>query len=201
MISSVSQIVDDVKKGKIFILVDEENRENEGDLVCAAELITPEIINFMITHARGGLCLTITQELQEKLLLDLLPKRNVQKNMTNFANSFDAYDVDTGVSIYEREKSIKTALRGDSDAISTPGHILPIVAHAEGLKMRKGHTEGSVEVMKLAGCKEHSAVITEILREDGEMARIDDLKEFAKLHNINILCMTDLLEYIDKHES
>ena len=199
MIANVEQIIKDVISGKMFILIDEENRENEGDLVVAAELITPEIINFMITYGKGCLCLTITETLQKKLELDLLPKRNSGEYATNFATPFDANDVETGVSVYEKARTIKVALQGNKDLISTPGHMSPIVAQSEGLKVRKGHTEGSVEIMKLAGFNEPSAVICEIIREDGNMARMSDLKRFASTHGISILQMIDLLEYLGNH--
>lgn len=200
MIASVKQVVADVKAGKVFILVDEASRENEGDLVVAAEFITPEIINFMITYGRGGLCLAITEILQKKLDLSLLPKRNAGEYATNFVTSFDSMKVKTGVSVYERERSIKDALKGDKNIICTPGHICPLVAHPKGLDVRKGHTEGSVEVMKIAKLNEPAAVICEILKEDGDMARMPDLERFALKHKINILQIADLITYMDDSE-
>ncbi|MBQ4874496.1 MAG: 3,4-dihydroxy-2-butanone-4-phosphate synthase [Rickettsiaceae bacterium H1] len=197
MIAGVEQIIANAKIGKKFILVDEASRENEGDLVVAAELITPDIINFMITYGKGCICLTMTEKLRRKLGLDLLPKRNNRKYATNFATPFDASEVKTGISAHERAKSIKVALSGDKDLIATPGHILPLVAENEGLKIRKGHTEGSVEIMKLAGFNEPSAVICEIIKEDGTMARMPDLEKFAMKHDINILEMTSLSEYLN----
>ncbi len=195
MFAGVQKIIEDAKNGKLFILVDEANRENEGDLVISAELVTAQEVNFMLIHARGVLCLAIEEDLREKLKLDLLPKRNSGKYATNFATSFDAVGVETGVSAYERAKSIHVALMGDANIICTPGHINPLVAQKEGLRARRGHTEGSIAIMRLAGFKEPAAVICEIMKEDGYMAHLDDLKGFSIQHNINILHMSDLLDY------
>ena len=201
-IEKVKQIISDAMAGKIFIISDEVSRENEGDLTVAAELITPEIINFMITHAKGLVCLSITEKLRASLDLAMVPKRNRGQYDTGFATSFDAghkHEVSTGISAYDRAASIKAALTGDGNDLRTPGHIFPVVAQEGGLKVRRGHTEASVEVMRLAEFKEPAAVICEITNPDGKMARIPDIKKFAAEHGINIITTAELVEYIENN--
>lgn len=202
-ISSITDIVEDLKNGKMVILVDEEDRENEGDLVMAADFITPEAINFMVTHARGLVCLTLTTERCEQLGLEMMASRNGSSFGTNFTVSIEAAEgVTTGISAADRAHTIKVAVDPQSSTMDlvSPGHIFPVRAVSGGVLIRAGHTEAGCDLTQMAGLHPAS-VICEILKPDGTMARLPDLLEFAKEHNLKIGTIADLIEYRSEHES
>ena len=202
-ISSIVEIVEDLKNGKMVILVDEEDRENEGDLVMAADFITPEAINFMVTHARGLVCLTLTTERCEQLGLGMMASRNGSSFGTNFTVSIEAAEgVTTGISAADRAHTIKVAVDPNSTTMDlvSPGHIFPVRAVPGGVLIRAGHTEAGCDLTQMAGLHPAS-VICEILKPDGTMARLPDLMEFAKEHNLKIGTIADLIEYRSEHES
>ena len=196
-ICSVEEAVADIKAGRMIILVDDEDRENEGDLTIAAEFVAPEIINFMVTHARGLVCLSLGPELAEKLELNPMSRDNKSRFGTNFTVSIEARcGVSTGISAKDRATTILAAVADNavpSDLV-TPGHIFPIKAQAGGVLARAGQTEGSVDLARLAGLKP-AGVICEIMREDGEMARLPELIEFAGTHNLKIATIRDIIRY------
>src|SRR5699024_5144095 len=180
-ISSVTEIVDELRQGRMVILVDEEDRENEGDLLMAADFVTPEAINFMVTHARGLVCLTITEDRAEQLGLDLMTSNNQSGFETNFTISIEAAEgVTTGISAADRATTIKAAVAADANPedIVSPGHIFPVRAVPGGVLIRAGHTEAGCDLTAMAGLTP-AAVICEILKPDGEMARLPDLIEFS----------------------
>ncbi len=196
-ICSVEEAIEDIRNGKMIILVDDEDRENEGDLTCAAEKITPEIINFMATHGRGLICLPMSSEMADHLNLPLMSKHNESSFGTNFTVSIEARTgVTTGISAYDRATTILTAVAdtATADDIVTPGHIFPLRAKDGGVLVRAGQTEGSVDLSVLAGLKPAS-VICEIMREDGNMSRMPDLVEFAEKHDLKIATIADLIQY------
>ncbi len=196
-ICTTEQAIEEIRNGRMIILVDDEDRENEGDITIAAEFVTPEAINFMATHARGLICLPLAPSWVEKLQLPLMATRNESKFGTNFTVSIEARQgVTTGISAHDRAKTILTAVSDDvkpSDIV-TPGHIFPLRAQAGGVMVRAGQTEGSVDLSVLAGLKPAS-VICEIINDDGTMARMPDLVEFAKKHNLKIATIKDLIRY------
>jgi len=202
-ISPVSEIVAELRAGRMVILVDEEDRENEGDLVLAAEFVTPEAINFMVTHARGLVCLTLTEERCRQLDLPLMASRNGTRYGTNFTMSIEAAEgVETGISAADRARTIRTAVARDakpSDLVQ-PGHIFPLQAARGGVLVRAGHTEAGCDLTAMAGLTP-AAVICEILNPDGTMARLPDLLVFARQHNLKIGTIADLIQYRSEHES
>jgi 3,4-dihydroxy 2-butanone 4-phosphate synthase/GTP cyclohydrolase II len=202
-ISSVPEIVAELRAGRMVILVDEEDRENEGDLVMAAEFVTPQAINFMVTHARGLVCLTLTEERCRQLELPLMASRNGTRFGTNFTMSIEAAEgVDTGISAADRARTIQVAVARDaktSDLVQ-PGHIFPVQAVRGGVLVRAGHTEAGCDLTALAGLTP-AAAICEILKPDGTMARLPDLMEFAKEHSLKIGTIADLIQYRSEHES
>ncbi len=202
-ISPVTEIIAELRAGRMVILVDEEDRENEGDLVMAAEFVTPEAINFMVTHARGLVCLTLTKERCEQLGLAPMVKANGTRYGTNFTASIEAAEgVSTGISAADRAHTIRTAVARDarpSDLVQ-PGHVFPVQAEPGGVLVRAGHTEAGCDLTALAGLTP-AAVICEILKEDGTMARLPDLVEFAKRHNLKIGTIVDLIQYRSETES
>src|SRR5690554_70394 len=202
-ISPVSEIVADLRAGRMVILVDEEDRENEGDLVLAAEFVTPEAINFMVTHARGLVCLTLTEERCKQLDLPLMASRNGTRYGTNFTMSIEAAEgVETGISAADRARTIRTAVARDakpSDLVQ-PGHIFPLQAARGGVLVRAGHTEAGCDLTAMAGLTP-AAVICEILNPDGTMARLPDLLVFARQHNLKIGTIADLIQYRSEHKS
>lgn len=202
-ISSIPEIVAELRAGRLVILVDEEDRENEGDLVMAAEFVTPEAINFMVTHARGLVCLTLTQERCQQLQLPLMSSRNGTRYGTNFTMSIEAAQgVGTGISAADRARTIQAAVARDakpSDLVQ-PGHIFPVQAVRGGVLVRAGHTEAGCDLTALAGITP-AAVICEILKPDGSMARLPDLKVFAREHGLKIGTIADLIQYRSEHES
>lgn len=196
-ICTTEEAIEDFKQGKMIILADDEDRENEGDLTIAAEFITPEIINFMAKYGRGLICLPMTNEMADKLDLPLMTQRNGSKFGTNFTVSIEAREgVTTGISAFDRAHTILTAVNPNSKArdIVTPGHIFPLRANNGGVLIRAGQTEGSVDLAKLAGLTP-AAVICEIMNEDGTMSRMPDLEKFSKEHGIKIATIKDLIQY------
>jgi 3,4-dihydroxy 2-butanone 4-phosphate synthase/GTP cyclohydrolase II len=201
-ISSTQEIVAELRAGRMVILVDEEDRENEGDLVLAADFVTPEAINFMIRHARGLVCLTLTEEHCAQLELPMMTSKNGTSFGTNFTVSIEAAEgVTTGISAADRARTIQVAVAKGArpDDIVQPGHIFPLKAQKGGVLMRAGHTEAGCDLTAMAGLTPAS-VICEIIKEDGEMARLPDLIEFAKEHNLKIGTIADLIHYRSENE-
>jgi 3,4-dihydroxy 2-butanone 4-phosphate synthase/GTP cyclohydrolase II len=199
--TTIEDAIDELRHGRMVILVDDENREQEGDIVVAAEKISPEAVNFMITHARGMLCLTVTEALIQRLQIPMMPVRNQQPNQAAFAVSIEAvHGVTSGTSAFDRAKTIQTAVNPSSTPadIALPGHVLPIVAQSGGVLERPGHTEGSVDLVRLAGF-EPAAVICEVMRADGRMSRLPELIEFAKQHQLKLVSINDLIAYRNTH--
>lgn len=201
-LSTIESALVDLRQGKFVILVDDESRENEGDLVIAAEKITPEAINFMAKYGRGLICLPLATEYVERLNLPLMVKNNRSKYQTAFTVSIGAANgITTGISAADRASTVLAAIADDAtpEDIVMPGHIFPLLAKEGGVLVRNGHTEGGVDLAKLAGLKP-AAVLCEIMNDDGTMARISDLKFFSKKHDIKIISITDLITYRVKQE-
>lgn len=202
-ISAIQEIIADLKLGKMVILIDEEDRENEGDLVLAADFVTPEAINFMATYGRGLICLTLTEERCHQLDLPLMVSSNRAPLGTNFTLSIEAASgVTTGISAADRARTIQVTVKKDAkpEDIVQPGHIFPLMAQKGGVLMRAGHTEAGCDLAKMAGLTAAS-VICEILKEDGSMARLPDLVAFAYKHQLKIGAIADLIEYRNQTES
>ncbi len=202
-VSSIEEILDDAKNGRMFILVDHEDRENEGDLVIPAQMATPEKINFMATHGRGLICLAMTAERVDTLGLPLMAQANSSRHETAFTISIEAREgVTTGISAYDRARTIAVAIdpRTQSSDIATPGHIFPLRARDGGVLVRAGHTEAAVDISRLAGLNP-SGVICEIMNEDGSMARLPDLVAFAQKHGLKIGTIADLIAYRRRHDN
>lgn len=203
-ISKIEDAIKDIKKGKMVILVDDQDRENEGDLIVAAEFATPEVINFMATHGRGLICLSVDTSKAKKL--DLAPvNKPSDENLdsTAFTVSIDAKkDVTTGISAHDRSRTAILVSKDSSSAgdFDRPGHMFPLVARDGGILVRAGHTEASVDISRIAGLKP-CAVICEIMNDDGSMARLNDCEKFAKKHKIKIATIADLISYRLKKES
>ncbi|MFA7485375.1 MAG: 3,4-dihydroxy-2-butanone-4-phosphate synthase, partial [Phycisphaerae bacterium] len=201
--SEINDVLNDLREGKMIVLVDDEDRENEGDLVCAAEKVTPEIINFMARFGRGLICLPMPAEICDKLGLYQQTPDNTARFSTAFTVSIDAAEgITTGISAADRAKTIRTAIadRAKSSDLVRPGHIFPLRCREGGALVRAGQTEGAVDLMKLAGMKP-AGVICEILNEDGTMARVPELLEFCKKHNLKITTIAKLVEYRLQRES
>jgi 3,4-dihydroxy 2-butanone 4-phosphate synthase / GTP cyclohydrolase II len=202
-ISPIEEIVADMKAGRIVILVDEEDRENEGDLVLAAEHVTPEAINFMARFGRGLICLTLTRERCERLRLPPMATRNGAKHATAFTVSIEAAEgVTTGISAADRARTVRAAVARDAKAedLVQPGHIFPLQAVEGGVLMRAGHTEAGCDLAAMAGLMP-AAVICEIMKDDGTMARLPDLQLFAAEHGLKIGTIADLIEHRSRNES
>ena len=202
-VSTIEEAIQDIREGKMFILVDDEDRENEGDLTMAAEMVTPEAINFMARYGRGLICLTLTGEHVDRLGLPMMAARNTSRFGTAFTVSIEARrGVTTGISAHDRATTIRTVMRDDCspDDIATPGHVFPLRAKDGGVLMRAGQTEGSVDLARLAGLKP-AGVICEIMKDDGTMARMPDLEVFAEEHGLKIVTIADLIEYRLRKES
>lgn len=200
-ICTTEEAIEDIRQGKMIILVDDEDRENEGDLTVAAEFITPEIINFMAKFGRGLICLPMGPEWADTLDLPLMARRNGSKFGTNFTVSIEARrGVTTGISAADRAHTILTAVADDvrADDLVTPGHVFPLRAQKNGVLTRAGQTEGSVDLTRLAGLKP-AAVICEIINDDGTMSRMPDLEVFAAEHDLKIATIRDLIRYRMKH--
>lgn len=204
MLATVDTILDDLRQGKIIILADDEQRENEGDMIFAAQSVTPELINFMMLHARGLICLTLTEEKCHQLQLPLMPVRNQEKGFqTAFTISIEAANgVTTGISASDRAKTIATAisLTAKPSDIVTPGHIFPLMAKPGGVLERPGHTEAGCDLTRLAGLIP-AAVICEITLPDGSMARMPDLEKIAKTHNLHLSTVEELAKFRLSHET
>ena len=196
-LSSIEEIVECARNGKLFVLVDDENRENEGDLIFPAQLVTPDVINFMAKFGRGLICLALTEERAKILDLKRMDRRNTSKFDTAFTVSIESKEgVTTGISAADRAKTIQTAIDGSKDKndLTTPGHIFPLVARNGGVLSRAGHTEAAIDIARLAGLIP-SAVICEIMNDDGSMARMEDLKKFCFHHDLKLASIEDLIRW------
>ncbi|HXH53806.1 MAG TPA: 3,4-dihydroxy-2-butanone-4-phosphate synthase [Sphingomicrobium sp.] len=190
-------IIDEARNGRMFILVDDDDRENEGDLVIPAQMATPDAINFMARNGRGLVCLALTKERVDQLSLAPMTQANRSRNETAFTVSIEARDgISTGISAADRARTIAVAIdsANGADVLVSPGHVFPLVARPGGVLVRAGHTEAAVDIARLAGLNP-SAVICEIMRDDGSMARLDDLMEFARTHGLKIGTIRDLIAY------
>ncbi|MGD9717893.1 MAG: bifunctional 3,4-dihydroxy-2-butanone 4-phosphate synthase/GTP cyclohydrolase II [Sulfurimonadaceae bacterium] len=198
----VLEAIDEIKKGNMVIMIDDEDRENEGDLVYASAFSTPQHVNFMAKHARGLICVAISKTIATRLQLNPMVSSNTSSYETAFTVSVDAKSATTGISAAERDTTIKILANPISHAeeLVKPGHIFPLIAKDGGVLVRTGHTEGSVDLCRLAGLSE-SAVICEIIKEDGTMARRDDLDIFGEAHNLKTVFISDLVEYRLANES
>jgi 3,4-dihydroxy 2-butanone 4-phosphate synthase/GTP cyclohydrolase II len=194
---STEAIIDEARNGRMFILVDDDDRENEGDLIIPGQMATPDAINFMARHGRGLICLALTKERSEQLALEPMSRTNLSRNETAFTVSIEAKEgISTGISAADRARTIAVAIDAANgpDAIVSPGHVFPLVARPGGVLVRAGHTEAAVDVARLAGLNP-SAVICEIMRDDGSMARFDDLMDFARAHGLKVGTIRDLIAY------
>jgi 3,4-dihydroxy 2-butanone 4-phosphate synthase/GTP cyclohydrolase II len=202
-ISAVTEVVAAIRAGEIVILVDDEDRENEGDLIFAAEFVTPEKVNFLAKHGRGLICMPLTEEHAARLGLKPMVEQNRSRHGTNFTVSIEAAEgIATGISAADRALTIKIASSDKSTAadIVQPGHVFPLVAHPGGVLVRAGHTEACCDLARLAGLTP-AAVLCEIMRDDGTMARLPDLLQFAAEHKLKIGTIADLIEYRSRNES
>jgi 3,4-dihydroxy 2-butanone 4-phosphate synthase/GTP cyclohydrolase II len=199
----IDAALDELRAGRMIVLVDDEHRENEGDLVMAAEAVTPAAINFMIRHACGRLCVSFSRPHAERLGLDLLPGVNLDPTATPFTHNFDArYGVTTGISAFDRCRTVQVCAdpaSGSQDLVRDKGHVDGLIARPGGVLVRAGHTEGSVDLCRLAGLRE-IAVICEVLNEDGSMARLPDLRGFCGTHDLKMCTIADLIEYRRRRE-
>ena len=197
LLSPINELIEEARNGRMFILVDDEDRENEGDLVIPAQMATPDAINFMAAHGRGLICLAMDRAMTEKLGLKLMPQTNRPPLSTAFTISIEAKTgVSTGISAPDRARTVQVAIDPESTPadIVTPGHIFPLIAQEGGTLVRAGHTEAAVDIARLAGLRP-AGVICEIMKDDGEMARLDDLGAFAQTHNLKIGTIADLIAY------
>jgi 3,4-dihydroxy 2-butanone 4-phosphate synthase / GTP cyclohydrolase II len=198
----IEDIIEEARNGRMYILVDDEDRENEGDLIIPAQMATPDAINFMATHGRGLICLAMTKTRVEQLGLELMSRANGTRHETAFTVSIEARDgVTTGISAADRARTISVATDSSKGAedIVTPGHVFPLIARDGGVLVRTGHTEAAVDVSRLAGLNP-SGVICEIMKDDGTMARMDDLLRFARLHGLKMGTIRDLIAYRMRHD-
>jgi 3,4-dihydroxy 2-butanone 4-phosphate synthase/GTP cyclohydrolase II len=201
-LSAADELIEEARNGRMFILVDDEDRENEGDLVIPAQMATPDAINFMAKYGRGLICLAMTKARVDQLGLDLMSRHNGTRHETAFTVSIEAKEgVTTGISAADRARTVSVAIDAAKDKadIVTPGHVFPLVARDGGVLVRAGHTEAAVDVSRLAGLNP-SGVICEIMNEDGTMARLDDLVAFAQLHHLKIGTIRDLIAYRRRHD-
>ncbi|NQV21590.1 MAG: 3,4-dihydroxy-2-butanone-4-phosphate synthase, partial [Rhodospirillales bacterium] len=196
-LSSIEEVIEDARQGRMFILVDEEDRENEGDLVIPAEMAGPDEVNFMAKYGRGLICLPLTADRVNELGLPLMNRDNQSRFQTAFTISIEAVEgVTTGISAGDRATTIAAAIdpnKGPAD-IQTPGHVFPLIARDGGVLVRAGHTEAAVDIARLAGLNP-SGVICEIMNDDGTMARLPELVEFAKIHGLKVATIADLIAY------
>lgn len=201
-VATIPEALEDIRQGKMVILVDDEDRENEGDLCMAAEMVTPEAINFMAKYGRGLICLSLTPEWVERMQLPMMVQKNKSRFETGFTVSVEARQgVTTGISAADRAHTILTAVADNAkpDDLVSPGHIFPLRARKGGVLFRTGQTEGSVDLSRLAGLKPFG-VICEIMKDDGTMARMPDLEEFAALHGVKIVTIADIIQYRMQNE-
>jgi 3,4-dihydroxy 2-butanone 4-phosphate synthase/GTP cyclohydrolase II len=202
IVSSIEDIIEEARNGRMFVLVDDEDRENEGDLVIPAQMATPEAINFMAKYGRGLICLALTRERIEQLGLPLMSRRNESRHHTAFTVSIEAKEgVTTGISAPDRARTIAVAIDPETSSadLATPGHVFPLVARDGGVLVRTGHTEAAVDLARLAGLNP-AGVICEIMNDDGTMARRDDLIAFAQRHGLKIATIADLIAYRRRHD-
>jgi 3,4-dihydroxy 2-butanone 4-phosphate synthase/GTP cyclohydrolase II len=202
-LSSTEEIIEDARNGKMFVLVDAEDRENEGDLVIPAQMATPDVINFMAKYGRGLICLSMTEERINHLGLPLMAQDNASRLTTNFTVSIEAREgVTTGISAADRSHTVAVAIDPTKNAqdIVSPGHVFPLVAREGGVLRRAGHTEAAVDIARLAGLMP-SGVICEIMNDDGTMARLPDLVKFAQFHGLKVGTIADLIAYRRRHDS
>ncbi len=201
-IAELADVIEDARNGKMFILVDAEDRENEGDLVIPAQMCTPQAINFMARYGRGLVCLAMTQERADQLKLPMMAAHNGTRNQTAFTVSIEAKEgISTGISAHDRAHTISVAIdptKGPDDIVM-PGHVFPLVARHGGVLVRTGHTEAAVDIARLAGLYP-AGVICEIMNDDGTMARLPDLVKFAQLHGLKVGTIADLIAYRRKHD-
>ena len=201
-LNTIKEIIDDIRAGKMVVLMDDENRENEGDLIMASSMVRPEDINFMAKHGRGLICLTLTRERCEQLRLPLMVRDSDSKHSTNFTLSIEAArGVTTGISAYDRAHTVRAAVTPNArpEDVIQPGHIFPVMAQPGGVLTRAGHTEAGCDLARLAG-HEPSSVIVEILNDDGTMARRPDLERFTVAHGLKMGTVADLIDYRLKNE-
>lgn len=201
-LANVKDAIEDIKNGKMVIIVDDEDRENEGDLVIAAEFATPEVINFMATHGRGLICLPMSEAMIERMQIPMMTTHNTAPLGTAFTVSIEARTgVTTGISAADRARTIEVAIddKSKADDLVCPGHIFPLKAKNGGVLVRGGQTEGSVDIAKMAGLKP-AAIICEIMNEDGSMSRLPDLQAFSETHDIKIISIEDMIAYRLEHE-
>ena len=203
VISSIEEIIEDARNGRMFVLIDHEDRENEGDLVIPAQMATPDAINFMATNGRGLICLALTSERVDQLGLELMSTNNSSRHETAFTISIEAREgVTTGISAHDRARTVAVAIdasKGMTD-IATPGHVFPLRARSGGVLVRAGHTEAAVDISRLAGLNS-SGVICEIMNEDGTMARLPELIGFAQKHGLKIGTISDLIAYRRRNDN
>ncbi|MEY4879405.1 MAG: hypothetical protein RJB62_874, partial [Pseudomonadota bacterium] len=196
-ISSMADVIEDARNGRMFILVDAEDRENEGDLVIPAQMCTPHAVNFMAKHGRGLICLALTEERAQGLRLPMMTAENRTRNQTAFTVSIEAKEgISTGISAHDRAHTISVAIdptKGPDDIVM-PGHVFPLVARPGGTLVRAGHTEAAVDIARLAGLYP-AGVICEIMNDDGTMARLPELIAFAQFHNLKIGAIDELIAY------
>ncbi|MET0179634.1 MAG: 3,4-dihydroxy-2-butanone-4-phosphate synthase [Novosphingobium sp.] len=200
--ATIEEIIDEARNGRMFILVDDEDRENEGDLILPAQMATPDAINFMATHGRGLICLALTRERTEALGLELMSRNNRTRHETAFTVSIEARDgVTTGISAADRARTVNVAIdpTRSRDELVTPGHVFPLIARDGGVLIRAGHTEAAVDIARLAGLNP-SGVICEVMKDDGTMARLGDLVGFARRHDLKIGTIRDLIAYRRRHD-
>lgn len=199
MLNTIEEALNDLKSGKVVIVVDDENRENEGDLVVLAEYATPENINFMATFGRGLICTPIEEELAEKLQLPSMVENNTDNHQTAFTVSIDHIDTTTGISAHERSFTILQMINENAEAVHfrRPGHVFPLVAKANGVLERRGHTEAAIDLAKACGSFP-AGVICEIMGDDGSMLRLEGLMDFAAQHALKIISIEDLVSHREK---
>ncbi|GAA5050309.1 3,4-dihydroxy-2-butanone-4-phosphate synthase [Erythrobacter westpacificensis] len=198
----IEEIIEEARNGRMYILVDDEDRENEGDLIIPAQMATPDAINFMATHGRGLICLSLTRRRGEELGLQMMSNRNRESQQTAFTVAIEAREgVTTGISAADRARTVSVAIDSSKgpDDIVTPGHVFPLIAREGGVLVRAGHTEAAVDISRLAGLNP-SGVICEIMNEDGSMARLEDLIRFGRKHGMKIGTIRDLIAYRRKHD-
>ena len=202
-IDPIEEAIADIKSGKMIVLIDDDDRENEGDLVCAAQMVTPQIVNFMATHARGLICLALDTQRTKQLDLPLMVAHNQTEHGTNFTVTIEAAEgVSTGISAADRAQTILTAMKSDASPtdLVKPGHVFPLKANEGGVLKRAGHTEGAVDLSRIAGYRP-GGVICEIMNYDGSMARFPELRRFADQHGLKLSTIADLIKYRTHHDS
>ncbi|KXG44349.1 bifunctional 3,4-dihydroxy-2-butanone-4-phosphate synthase/GTP cyclohydrolase II [Tepidibacillus decaturensis] len=202
MFATIEEAIEELQQGKVIIVVDDEDRENEGDFIALAEKATPEVINFMIRHGRGLVCVPITKERANELNLSPMVENNTDPHGTAFTVSIDYKESTTGISAYERSQTIQALLNSKtkSEDFRRPGHVFPLIAREGGVLRRAGHTEAAVDLAKLAGAYP-AGVICEVIKEDGTMARVPDLQQVAKDHELKIITIADLIKYRKEKET